>query len=318
MTRTVVWLVLSGSLVAGAGVSTGIAQQPRADTALPVALPNTHQRILRSRINGRAYLLQIALPAAYTNAKPGELTRYPTLYLLDGNLDFPLFFASLQFRPINLILVGVSDADNQAQRRSFDYTPPLTATDSAYFRGPSRPPLGLVGGAPLFLRVLREEVIPLIDGAYRTSDDRGIEGSSFGGLFVAYAMLEAPDLFTRYAMISPSLFYPWGREKGIILAGEPEFARRHPTFPKHVFLSAGSRLEGPGPEGPSMIGVMWQFADQLCRSLSAGNYKGLDLAVETLANEGHGSLLARLHVLGTLYPPDSAMPPARGVMQHCR
>lgn len=315
MRLTAVSLALFGSLAAVAAVSTGIAQQPRTNTAPPVTLPNTYLHVLHSQVNGRAYLIQVALPSAYVNAQPGDLTRYPTLYLLDGNLDFPLFFSGMQFesliRQTNIILVGVAAADSQAQRRGSDYTPPLTAADSAYFKGALRLPP--VGGAPQFLRVLKEEVIPLIDGSYRTSGDRGIEGSSFGGLFVAYAMLEEPDLFTRYAMISPSLWYPWGRDKGIILAREAEFARRHPTFPKTVFVSVGSE------EDPGMITVAQQFLTQLCASLSKGYYKGLDLAAEIVAGQGHASLVARLHVHGTLYPADSAgIKPRRAVMQQCR
>lgn len=316
MRLTAVSLALFGSLAAVAAVSTGIAQQPRTNTAPPVTLPNTYLHVLHSQVNGRTYLIQVALPSAYVNAQPGDLTRYPTLYLLDGNLDFPLFFSRMQFestiRQTNIILVGVAAADSQAQRRESDYTPPLTAADSAYFRKAALrfPP---VGGAPRFLRVLKEEVIPLIDGSYRTSGDRGIEGSSFGGLFVAYAMLEEPDLFTRYALISPSLWYPWGRDKGIILAREAEFARRHPTFPKTVFVSVGSE------EDPVLITVAQQFLTQLCASLSKGYYKGLDLAGEIVAGEGHGSLVARLNVPGTLYPVDSAgIKPRRAVMQQCR
>jgi predicted alpha/beta superfamily hydrolase len=283
-----------------------------------VTLPNTHVHVLRSRVNGREYLIQVALPSSYVNAKPGDASRYPTLYLLDGQLDFLLLYSDMQFislvRPTNLILVGVSAADSQFVRRSFDYTPPLTTADSAWvdsafggFRGPPQ------GGARHFLRVLKEEVIPLIDRSYRTSGDRGIVGGSLAGLFVAYAMLEEPDLFMRYAMISPSLWYPFAaRDKHLILDREPEFARRHPTFPKTVFISVGSE------EDPGMVSVAQRFLWQLCGSLSEGNLKGLDLASEILPGERHASVAARLHVPGTLYPADSAIKPRRAAMQGCR
>jgi predicted alpha/beta superfamily hydrolase len=304
-------------LVAAAGtVSTGTAQQSLTGTATAVTLPNTYDLMLRSKVNGRRYRIEVALPSAYVNAKPGDLTRYPTLYLLDGVTDFPLLFSHMQFdamlQPTRTILVGVSAADDFWIHRSGDYTPPLTAADSEYFKGKpfSQPELG---GAPLFLRVLKEEVIPLIDNSYRTSDDRGIEGVSLGGLFVAYAMLEEPDLFTRYAMISPSLWYPWGRKEGIILAREPDFAKQHPTFPKTVYLSVGSE------EGPDMIAAAWQFVRQLCASMSKGYYKGLDLGAETLAGQPHGSPTARVRALAALYPADSTrIKLGRGVTQDCR
>jgi predicted alpha/beta superfamily hydrolase len=311
LARLVLLLCLGG----GGNASTGTAQQ--AGTGTPrVTLPNTHERLLHSKINGRTYRIQVALPSGYGSAKSGDLTRYPTLYLLDGTWDFPLLFAQTQFndmvqRTTKLILVGVA-TDSQARTHEFDYTLPLTAADSQYFRNKNWriPP---VGGAPQFLRVLKEEVIPLIDSSYRTSGDRGIEGSSFGGLFVAYAMLEEPELFRRYAMISPSLWYPWGRDKGIIPAREPYFAKQHPTFPKTIYLSVGSE------ELPEMIAAGWEFVAQLCASIAKGYYKGLDLGAETLAGQPHGSPAARVRVLAALYSADSTgIKPGRRAMQDCR
>jgi uncharacterized protein len=96
-----------------------------------------------------------------------------------------------------------------------------------------------------------------------------------GGLFVAYAMLEAPDLFTRYAMTSPGL---WWKDR-MIIKREPEFAKQHPVIPKRIFLSIGSG------EGSEMAGVMYEFARRLCSSFSKGDYKGLELIVESIPGE---------------------------------
>ena len=134
---TAIWLTAFGLLTAGAGVSTGSAQQPRADTAPPVTLPNTHVHVLHSRVNGRTYLIQVALPSAYVSARPGDLARYPTLYLLDMGMMFPLLYAHQQFaafvQPTRTILVGVAAVEPSQRKwydREFDYTPPLTAADS--------------------------------------------------------------------------------------------------------------------------------------------------------------------------------------------
>jgi predicted alpha/beta superfamily hydrolase len=291
---------------------------PRADTAPSATLPNTHVHILHSRVNGRTYLIQVALPRAYVNPGSGDVARYPTLYDLDVLLgDFPLLYDQQQFAPVvrPIILVGVTAVEPSERKwydREFDYTPPLTAADSQYFkRTGATPPL--LGGAPQFLRVLKQEIIPLIDSTYRTSGDRGLEGTSLGGFFVAYAMVEEPELFTRYAMISPSLWYPWGREKGMILTREPEFAKQHPTFPKTVYVNVGSE------ENSSMLAVDWQFVRQLCSSMSSGSYKGLDLGAETIAGMAHGSPLARMRAVAALYPADSTRPNfGRGIMQDCR
>jgi predicted alpha/beta superfamily hydrolase len=316
--RTAISLTAFGLLAAVAGASTAIAQQIPADTAPPVTLPNTHVHVLHSRVNGRTYFIEVALPSAYVNSGPGGVSRYPSLYLLDMGL-FPLLYVHQQFaafvHPTTTILVGVSvpaDTLRKWYDRESDYTAPLTAADSQYFkRTGGTPPMG--GGAPQFLRVLKEEIIPLVDRSYRTSGDRGIEGVSLAGFFVAYAMLEEPDLFTRYAMVSPSLWYPWGREKGIILEREPEFAKRHPTFQKTVYVNVGSE------ENSTLIATGWQFVRQLCNSISNGYYKGMDLGAETIPGMPHGSPTAIVRALAALYPGDStAAKPGRGVMQDCR
>jgi uncharacterized protein len=315
---TAISLTVFGLLAVGVGASTGVAQQTRADTAPPVTLANTHVHVLHSRVNGRTYRIDVALPSAYVSAGPRDVSRYPSLYLLDMGL-FPLLYVHQQFaafrHPTRTILVGVSvpaDSLRKWDDRESDYTAPLTAADSQYFkRTGMTPPLG--GGAPQFLRVLKEEIIPLIDRSYRTSGDRGIEGVSLAGFFVAYAMLEEPDLFARYAMVSPSLWYPWGREKGMILEREPEFAKQHPTFHKVVYVNVGSE------ENSSMLAVAWQFVRQLCNSISNGYYKGVDLGAETIPDMPHGSPTASVRALAALYPADStAVKPGRGVTQDCR
>jgi predicted alpha/beta superfamily hydrolase len=303
-------------LTIGVGASTGIAQQTRADSAPAVTLPNTHEHVLHSRVNGRTYVIQVSLPDAYVD-RPGDKARYPTLYLLDMG-TWPLLHVNLRFsnflhvaQPILVGVEAVEPKDRPWPDREADYGFPITAADSQYFKRTGlRPPL--LGGAPQFLRVLKEEIIPLIDSSYRTSGDRGIEGVSMAGLFVAYAMLEEPELFTRYVMISPSLWYPWGREKGEILTREPAFAKQHPTFKKTIYINVGAN------EDPGMIAVGLQFFTQLCKSMADGYYKGLDLAAEIIPGETHGSLAARVRSLSALYPADSTRPKvARGWMEDC-
>lgn len=311
LTSTCLVLVLP---LAVGRASTGTAQQVEAATPPGVMLPNTRVHTLRSQINGRAYRIEVALPSDYDNARSGGTRRYPTLYLLDGGLELPMFHVFMRSPDVspNVLLVGVEAADSQAQRRDFDYTPhAFDDSPAAKARWPDGSPR--FGGAAAFLRVLKEEVIPFVDRTYRTSEDRGLHGHSFGGLFAAYAMLEEPDLFTRYAITSPG-FYWSNRSKDTVLALEPAFAQRHPTFLKHVFLSVGSE------EDPGMARNMWQLATQLCYSMSkmgGRNYKGLDLVVETIAGETHASPVPHWHAMKALYPADSTSPKPRGVTRDC-
>lgn len=254
--------------------------------------------MLRSQTNGRTYDVRVMLPVGYdTLTQRDDAMRYPTLYVLDGAwMLFASFTRGLLYRyPVspNVIVVGIASATDHGQRRGFDYTPLTDDSSWTKARLPDGSPPD--GGADAFLRVLKEEIIPLIDRTYRTTGDRGIHGHSLGGLFVAYTMLKAPDLFTRYAMTSPSL---WWNDR-MIVTGEPEFARRHPVFPKHVFLSIGS------DEGSAMAAVMYQFAARLCSSFSKGYYEGLDLMVESIPGEEHQSPVPHWRAMRALYPADT-------------
>jgi hypothetical protein len=294
------------------------AQQPGKATAQPLTLPLGRIHVLRSQINGQTYDVRVMLPVGYdTLTQRADAMRYPTLYVLDGAW---MLFASLtrgllSGYPVspNVIVVGIASATDHSQRRGFDYTPLTNDSSRNTARLPDGSPAH--GGADAFLRVLKEEIIPMVDRTYRTTSDRGIHGHSLGGLFVAYAMLEAPDLFTRYAMTSPSL---WWNDR-MIITRELEFAKQHPVFPKHVFLSIGS------DEDPGMAAVMYQFAARLCSSFSKGYYKGLDLIVESIPGEEHQSPVPHWHAMRALYPADTTgldrsiprVPKRPGELRYC-
>jgi predicted alpha/beta superfamily hydrolase len=216
----------------------GSARIPR--QAAPVALAGTQQHDLVSAVNGRPYRLYVALPDGYD---PEGGTRYPVLYLLDGYFAFPAAVSALGSMAIqreleDVIVVGIGDGehafDSWFAGRWHDYTPSVdAATDSAGAASVSIPRETVrSGGASAFLRILREELLPFVEETYRTSEDRGIAGHSFGGLFAAWVLLEAPDLFRRYGINSPSLW--WGG--GELFQREADIAARHEALPAHVFL----------------------------------------------------------------------------------
>jgi predicted alpha/beta superfamily hydrolase len=136
--------------------------------------------------------------------------RYPVLYLHDGqNLFDPdaafkkgehwrageTAAALVEARAIEpLVIVGV---DNTGPRRLYEYTP----THDRRRGG---------GGAELYGRLIVEELKPFIDGTYRTLPDAahtGIGGSSLGGLVSLYLALKHPDVFSRAAVLSPSVWW---------------------------------------------------------------------------------------------------------------
>ncbi|MGB3544957.1 alpha/beta hydrolase [Rubrivirga sp.] len=261
------------------------AAQPVPETAPLVGLDGTHQVDLVSEVNGHPYRLYVAPPEAYA---ADDTTRYPVLYILDGRRTFPAAITARAFQDIydgldDVILVGIGNGEQTFDawfaHRWRDYTPSANAaTDSAVAVQSGQPPETIVsGGGPDFLRVLREEILPFVDSAYRTTDDRGLTGQSLGGLFAVYALFEAPGLFQRVGIHSPSLWW----SDGETFAREAAFAEAHTALPAHVFLSVGSE------EGDAMVPPM----ERLAEGLRSRGHDGLTVDAVVFADETHTSVV---------------------------
>ena len=268
------WLTLA-MVVTSVGVAQG--QQVPSDSTRPVLWPawqGTYRHTQKSQVNGRDYHIAVGLPQGY--ALPGNAaTRYPVLYLLDGGISFPeaQITYKVQARANDsLIIVGLWSPDGLAGR-GIDYRPPPWEHSGEEVLSRSR--AGTCCRADLFLRVLREEIIPLIDRQYRTTRDRGLFGHSAGGLFANYVLFEAPDLFERYGIASASL----GTDNRPLFTREAEFARTHSALRKQVFFSVGSE------ECP----VMCYLTQRMAATLQARNYEGLSLTSVVLDGENHSS-----------------------------
>ncbi|MFT5755842.1 MAG: putative alpha/beta superfamily hydrolase [Alteromonadaceae bacterium] len=191
----------------------------------PVQISNSQSMIVKSAINNTDYEIQVALPNRYQESQ----TRYPVVYLLDANNDFPLvtsisrrLYQEDNLNPI--IIVGISYKKDAYIHRTADYTP--TQSNEKIKSGQ----------ANKFIEVIKQEVIPLIDSTYRTqTDNRTIAGHSLGGLFGAYQIIKNGDLFNKYIISSPSLW--WDNFKTF------SFAQHMDQKPIKVFVSVGA-MEG--------------------------------------------------------------------------
>jgi predicted alpha/beta superfamily hydrolase len=146
----------------------------------------------------RVYHVFVRLPESYPTS--GE-TAYPTIYLLDGGITYPLFAAYYRYLTLGeeipeAILVGISYGTGDWQQgnlRSTDFT--AASSESEHY-----------GGAPLFQKFLSDELIPLIEQRYRSKANRRvIFGQSIGGQFVLYTALTKPKLFWGHIASNPAL-----------------------------------------------------------------------------------------------------------------
>ncbi len=208
--------------------------------------------------------VRIYLPPSYHQ---NSHSRYPVLYLQDGQ---NLFSAETAFAKVawnihstaddlasaghiqEVILVGI---DNTAERFS-EYA----------YQSASPDDMGHVEGrGHLYARFLRDELIPYIDGTFRTKAEpaqRGIMGSSMGGLLSFHVALQNPDLFAMAGCLSSAFRWADNHTLDMLLRREyPEGSR-----PK-LWLDLGDSEEAPIKETRDIARALleqgWTFGENL-------------------------------------------------------
>jgi predicted alpha/beta superfamily hydrolase len=151
---------------------------------------------LHSETVGQDYILFITLPLNYSP----ESRNYPVYYKLDAWIGAEATHSSALAKMwgqqiVPVIMVGISFKTNLKEfvyTRTRDFTPPLNPTDS-------------FNRADKFLNFIKTELIPHIENKYAADpNDRGLIGSSSGGIFTTWVLKEEPLLFHKLAIGNPS------------------------------------------------------------------------------------------------------------------
>src|SRR6185437_6499068 len=79
-------------------------------STLPIALANTQRVDFRSKVNGRQYSMQVALPLVKTLKKKG----CPVLYVLDGYWYFASAVEVIRANAPDVVVVGIGYPDDRA------------------------------------------------------------------------------------------------------------------------------------------------------------------------------------------------------------
>ena len=199
---------------------------------------------LDSRIFGNRRTIRVLVPQDY-DAPANAARRYPVLYMLDGQNLFDACLSDVSHHEWGLdeivyrlvaekkippmIVVGVDHAGKDRGREFLPYKDFMQDPD-----GPD--PLG-----QRFPTFLTTEVMPLVDGHYRTLQghgNTGIGGSSYGGVATLYALMAQPNRFGYGLIESPSLMIGMGQ---LVRDTDPLIA-----LPVKVFVAFGGK-EGDDP-----------------------------------------------------------------------
>jgi uncharacterized protein len=251
---------------------------------------------ITSKIMGKDYQLYISFPKGYSTK---DTTKYPVLFVLDGQSSFPVFKSVRESMDIDkeldsLIIVGIGsglDFVSSSINRTYDYTPSLDTTFDRQFERDGAKQYNLdynsvkgkikSGGAEKFLQCITTEIIPYIDTHYKTTNDRGITGFSFGGLFTAWCFINTKGIFNKFGINSPSL---WWNSEDILKQAEVMFTKNKTWEipPTKVFISVGQKEES------KMISGMEKFS----KLLEAKRYKNISVTTHQFQGETHGSAIS--------------------------
>lgn len=243
--------------------------------AMPIVAPvqatlsNTERFTIPSSHTPQEFSILIGLPSSYGTQNQG----FPVLYVLDGNLQFPLVKSVCEMLRLGGEIPEVIVAGIGYPVESLAETIPLRTRDlTPTVKGPG------TGGARDLLQFIWRDLIPFVDLYYRTDPNlRALFGNSRGGLFALYAMFTAPELFNRYLIGSPSIW--WDEE--VIYQFEERFAAHHSDLAADAFISAGSL------ENERMIANVIK----LTFLLGGRHYPNLTLDVKIFEGETHYSVI---------------------------
>ncbi len=249
------------------------AQYPR------VVIPGSEVRKITSAVvTGQEYALHIMLPGGYA----GSTKKYPVVYLMDSQWDFPLVNAIYGeqyydgFIP-GLIIVGVTwggTKPNPDSLRARDYTPTAEA------RVPQS------GGADKFLSFMKEELFPFIESNYRAEPgNRILMGCSLGGLFTMYTMFTHTDMFSGYIAASPAV----GWDNEVLYSYEKKFAAQKINTPIRLYMTVGE-VERSRPA-----------FEKMAKMAADRKYTNVSLRSKVLENTGHSGTKAETYARGLQY-----------------
>ena len=250
------------------------AQEDPIGTDRPFILGEIEE--FRSEILGEQRTINIYLPEGYTAS---DTARFPIVYLLDGSADEDFIHVAGLFQFCNFpwvncappsIVIGIATVD---RRRDFTF-PSMIASEKEKF--PSS------GGSEKFIRFIEEELRSYVEKRFRSNGESMLIGQSFGGLLATEILFKRPQLFDRYLIVSPSLWW----NDGSLLEFDPQ-ALRSSEHPVEIYLAVGK--EGLSPsEKPRVMEVDVNLLAEKIRDLKN---ERVELHFDHLPDEDHATIM---------------------------
>jgi uncharacterized protein len=269
--------------------------------------PPSQTHLIRSTFVAQTYKVQVAVP----EQRRGETTKFPAVYVTDGNRVFEMFRGISQILQASgydaprftLVSIGYPGDSPRAGAllRTRDFTFPgypalrlvLPPAEGVLMPEEGTPHMN---GAAAFSMFLEQELVPFIDRTYDTvPGDRTYFGHSGGAAYGLYVLFTRTHLFRNYIVSSPSLSFQ-GEIDGVryeqcdfafqearrFIASRPELNGQ-----VRLHMSVGTEEELEQALRP------WQLTSSFYRMvqlLKAADIAGLQLTSEAIAGQTHMSV----------------------------
>jgi predicted alpha/beta superfamily hydrolase len=259
-----------------------------AQTSKPFVLGTIEE--INSKILSEKRIVNIYLPEGYNQ---NDTIKYPVTYLLDGSADEDFIhvvglFQFNNFSWINRvpksIVVGIANID---RKRDFTYQTTIEEDKKRYLT---------CGKSENFISFIETELQPFIENKYKTNNSKTIIGQSLGGLLATEILIKKPNLFNKYIIISPSLWW----NNGSLLNEESEIYQEN--FKDKIDIYIGVGKEGLAPS--EIPHVMEVDANLLSEKLKSTKSKNVKVSFDYLPQEDHATIThqAIFNAMRILYP----------------
>lgn len=229
---------------------------------------------MRSNYNNYPYILDIYEPE---EAPPAD--GFSVIILLDGTRYSKLFHETITNQLRNriktnvepAIIVGIGHHEEDIPNQRFlDFTAPAQEYHFAFRRGRVMKEVP-AGGAVYFMDYLLHQIIPMLHEKYTIDKNKiSLYGHSLGGLFVLWSYLTYPDVFSKYAAISPSIW--WNNHELLTI-----LQRTEDTYTAPLYMTVG------GNEGDMVVDAE--------NFLEKARQKGIHSEFYIAEDENHASVI---------------------------
>ena len=193
------------------------------------------------------------------------------LYLLDGSLneDFMhvaglIQFFDMTFQIPQTIVVGITNVD---RKRDFTFT---TSDKELKKEFPT------AGHSDKFIQFIEKELQPLIRSQFKVNEQKMLVGQSLGGLLATEILLKRPELFTKYFITSPSLWW----DNHSLLHQTEKYLLKESAYTPDVYIAVGKE------EDKIMVHDAQKFYKKIKNHSSFGN-----VVFNLMPNENHATIL---------------------------